>query len=583
MHLSWVRRSLGLPEVTRLRALLSQGVGGDTKTFGALLQKCHQQLSPPESVRAAAIIAEINRKECGDALNQNKWTELRAMLSAGIRAKLYALTEPGELCSVTIGAFMHGVGSNELMRDFTGRLEPLFPQIRGQTLTQVCDTLVALHRAGYRVVPICCKMFAHIAARGTQSELTPNNYVALVRCMTQTGAGNEALGIRVGQGLKSVLTSGKMTPEEAGDLLVTYSSNMYDSVFIRHRLIEVALKAEDVPMEVLARCMLTGVFPTRNIKQIDELVSINIEALDGATTSRIISGYAALRYKPSEVVGKLLGRMRIVLQELNSLTSVVNLINGLSMLNINDGDIVAYSVNYIKNNEVNVTANELKNISKYILSLFNFGVEETIVYTRVINEVMRLDCSLDSAGHNVLQLAALSLCKLKPELFNNLGVATQQYLLEVASRLSVEPVNIRDSDMQIEVAKTATFVSYTLYKEVNVGPLLVDFVRQVGDDEIASLRKTNTRRPRDRDIREERMLAEKLKHCAVVILADCRQQFYRNSRERTTESQMQLDLLRGLGFTCVTVPYWEWEELTSWADKRVYIENILNQTKQVIL
>ncbi|ORM41793.1 uncharacterized protein BXIN_0617 [Babesia sp. Xinjiang] len=580
MQLSWARRNLKLTEAAKLRSLLRENGGDDPATFGILLKKYQSQLSPAECVHAAAVLNGICTRERNTLELPINFADVQAMLSSNIRGKLYALTEPSELCEVTIGAFNHAVASKGLVTDFVGRLEPLFPRVRGQALSQVCDTLVYLHLAGYRTVPVCSKLFAHIAARGSHSDLTPSNYVALVRCMAKTGVRNDSLCARVGHGLRSVLTlPGRISPEDAGELLQWYSSDMFDSIFIRHRLIDAVLSAGDVTMEALARCTLAGVFPTRNIDRIDALVIEGCANLETKTTLRLLSGYAALRYKPPEVIERLLETLKADVKKMRNFSDVASCIYSIYLLDTKERTLIDFSMSFLKNDQAPLSAKDLSDIVKVLGALLHFRTKDVEAYNRLLRETMRLDCSLTHGELNRLQLVSIGLWKLMPELFNSFDVGAQEYLVEIAHRTSPEPLEMRDCDFQKEVSKTVTFVSYTLYKEVQVGPMLVDFVRPVGEEEVADLRNRDIRRPRIRELHEERMLAGQLINCATILIADGRDQFYRNSRERTADSKMKLDVLRGLGFRYLCVPYWEWEPLPGWNDKRRYMENLLSLPK----
>ncbi|EDO08591.1 RAP domain family protein [Babesia bovis T2Bo] len=563
MHISRRLWSLPISDIVKLRSLLADATIADREAFKVLLLKCYKQLTPRESVRAAEVINRITESQ---HKTEDPWVDIKPILGESIRAKLYALTEPSELCHITMSAYVHGISSKWLFMDFVGRLEPLIPKVKDSDLDKVCNTIVALHKAGYRTLPICSKLFAYLAARGTQSNVSDGNYVSLLRCMAETGVSNETLSVRIGQGLRSILVSGKMTPTEAGELLKYYTENMYDSVFIRHRLIETALKDKNVPIIVLARCLSTGVFPTKEIDKIDTIINEQSTNMNLTELLAVLTGYAALRYKPTNVIQQLLKRLEHLLLRL-TLERYAKVIYNLWQLGIHNIAVLEHAKDFSQAN-IQLNAKDIPYIANFIVALACFNVEYYDLYSMLINEMMRVDCSIDSRDLNTLQKMALIL--------RALDIPVQEYILDLLNRKCLEPNEIRISNMQHEVTKTATFIAYTLYTQVQVGPFLVDFVKPVGLEEVADIRKRNAKQPRNRTIIEERRLADRLKHDSIVLLANSRDNYYRNTKELTTQSIIERDLLRAMGFHCIEVPYWQWEEHTSWAAKQIYLEDMLS-------
>ncbi|GIX63549.1 RAP protein, putative [Babesia caballi] len=551
-----------VPGVARLRALLREDSAKcDIAALALLFREHHSQLSPAESVRAAAAFRDLFERRGGAPSLPFGPAEVQAALSSNIRGKLYALTEPGELCSVTVGALAQGIATGGLISDFVGRLERLLPLVRRDHISQVCHTLVSLHSAGHRVAPICLKLFAHLASLGPESDPTLANYDAIVRCMAETGVRHDALVARVGRGLRSALSRAtRISPGEAASLLECYKPDMFDSVFIRHRLIEVAVAADEVPMEVVALCLSTGIFPSKSIEKINALILAGCKTADAATRLRILCGYADLRYRPPEVFSELLEALKATLSELNTFTSVAQCIHSLYLLDVEDSSVIQYVSDFVNRHKVPFSPQDFQNVCCTLQAFCYFALSEPDAYHWLIREAMRLDCSVTATDLTRLQVAALNLWKMVPGAFEALDASLQGYIVEVANRATQVPLVTRDSELQESVTKTATFVSYTLYKQVasarvvhqpvqvQVGPFFVDFVRRLGDEEIGELRLRDTRRPRTREMGEEHLLADQLRHCATILLAEDRDQFYRGSRDRTAESKMSTALLRALGF-----------------------------------
>ncbi|GBE60982.1 RAP domain-containing protein, putative [Babesia ovata] len=563
MRLSRVFRHLCVPEVARLRALVRDG-GGDAETLYALFQKHNAQLSPTENLLVAASLRNLSDRQDGSEEISSRLADVRATALANIRGKLYALTDPGDLCGLIQAAVVHGIATRGLISDFSGRLERLLPHVRGEALTQACHTLVELHKA----------------ARGSESELTVPNNVALVQCMAETGIRHEALGARVGRSLRLLLAQGgKITTEEASALLQAYKADMFDSLFIRHRLIEAALTGDYIPMQVLVNCLATGVFSPSNANRIDELVREGCSTSDVQTIIQLMIGYGSLRYRPPNVISELVSTVKSALFSLDSFDDVVRCIYGLFLLDEHDPVIMDFAANFIRRYDVPLGLANMEDICDALLAFCHFRLNDPEVYQRLLRDAMRLDCSISSACLIRLQLVAIYIWKLMPQLFHALGEPAQQYLLEVAHRITMEPETARTCDLQESVGKTATFVSHVLYKQVQVGPFLVDFVRELGQEEVAEARQRNCRKPRTRDLGEERLLANHLRPLASILLADDIEQFYRHSHERTAKSQIQLGVLKGLGFRCTCVPHWEWEELDGWREKRAYLAELLAEHK----
>ncbi|CDR93862.1 hypothetical protein, conserved [Babesia bigemina] len=594
MRLSRVFRHLCVPEVARLRALVRDG-GGDAQTLYALFQKHNEQLSPTENLLAAVHIEKLSAGQDGSEEVASRMANVRATALANIRGKLYAFTDPGDLCNLIRAALAHGVASRGLIYDFYGRLERLLPHVRGEALTQACHTLVELHKAGHRVVPICSKIFAYIAARGSESELTLPNSVALVHCMAETDMRHEALGSRVGRSLRLLLTrGGKITTEEASALLQAYKEDMFDSVFIRRRLMEAALTGDAIPMQVLVNCLSTGVFSSSNANRIDDLVLTGLSTCDVKTIIRLLLGYGNLRYRPAKVISELTRTLESVMFNLDSFDDVARCIHSLFLLDEHNPVVMEFATNFIKGLDVPLGVENIECICDALLAFCHFNMNDPEVYQRLLREVMRLDCSIPSACLVRLQLVALYIWKLTPQIFDSLGETSQQYLLEVAHRVTMEPETVRKCDLQESVGKTATFVSHVLYKQVEfdyIQPSKRRRFRLVRISSISCARsvKRNWRRPGN-GIPEDCAHVDQgknaclvgcnyLRPLASIILADDIVQFYRHSRERTAKSQIQLGLLQRLGFRCICVPYWKWEELGGWHQKREYLSELFVEHK----
>ncbi|KAK1937475.1 hypothetical protein X943_002124 [Babesia divergens] len=588
MYRCRVLRDICVPELARLRALL-RDCRAEHETC-LLFQKHHAHLSPSELVQAAAVLRQLNSNPGVRLQLPADHCAVRSIVSSDIRGKLYALTDPAELCDIVVGIVKHDIASKALIADFTGRLERLLPAVKGGVLSHVCNCIVFLHQQGYRVVPICSKLFAYLAAHGSGKEYTLQNHVALLSCMDALCLRHEALVTTIGRQLQMMLSSGvKIPPDDIICLLQSYNDEMFGSVYIRHRLIDMALDLYDgdgsladvsakvVSLDVVAQCLNAGVFPSKCIEKIDSIVSAGCSTSSRKTRLSILRGYGNLRYKPMDVLDILLCRAREDAPSMKIFSDVVNCVHSLFLLDLKDETIVQHACEIVKHNDAPLEIKDIGDICNILVALCHFGVRDTAVYQVLLNELMRLSCSLQHADTAALQTVAIYLWKCMDDVFAKLSTSIKSFLAEVLTKESNDPLILNSSDLQDEVGKTATFISYTLYKEVSVGPYLVDFVRRLGDDEIGEMRQRDNRFHRLRDASSERQLASKLRDCAFILFTDDQSQFYRNTRDRTSEYQFHLAVLRGLGFRCVNVPYWEWQVLRGWQEKRLYLQRLLER------
>lgn len=170
--------------------------------------------------------------------------------------------------------------------------------------------------------------------------------------------------VAIGRQLRMMLSSGvKISPDDIICLLQSYHDEMFGSVYIRHRLIDMALdlydrdgsladaSAKAVSLDVVAQCLNAGVFPSKCIEKIDSIISAGCSTSFRKTRLSILRGYGNLRYKPMDVLDILLCRAREDAPSMKIFSDVVNCVHSLFLLDLKDESIVHHACEIVKHND----------------------------------------------------------------------------------------------------------------------------------------------------------------------------------------------------------------------------------------
>ncbi|KAK1443933.1 hypothetical protein BgAZ_208090 [Babesia gibsoni] len=582
MLLTRVFRNINLPGIGQLRALIQAGCS-DSESLLSLFQKFHAQLTPREAISAIALFNKVLSHSDATSVDSSQLLVIKRIVTSDIKGRLYALTDPVELCDVFIGLINSGVSCKALIADFTSRLERLLPSLHGESLSHICNSVVYLHKNGYRVIPLCHKLFSHLASRSAIADYTFDNYVALVRCMHSLMVRNPTLEAIIGKGIIHTIESNEEIPQDYINILLdSYTDELYDSRRVRHLLVDESLKNNVVTLDVVEKCLNCGIFPAKNIDKIDEEVINKYPHASVETRIRILRGYGKLRYKSSEVLDMLVQSIRDEINTIKTTTQTAELLYSLYLLNYKEEIIINHAANIIKDAEEHSFLS-LKELCKFLVSFCYFTFKDATVYEKLLKESMRLVCSIRPTETCRLQMISMHIMGKMQHVFQNINTPIREFLSEVLSKETKEPMTLNSSELQDEVGKTATFLSYSYHKEVQIGPYLVDFIKPMTEGGIEEMRHRDTRYHRFRHISDERYLATALRGCAHILLTDDSYKFYRNTIERTAESQFHLSTLKGIGYSCVIIPHWEWKEQDGWHNKRAYLKNVVEKHNKSLL
>eukprot|EP00921_Rhytidocystis_pertsovi_P006446 GHVQ01011007.1.p1 GENE.GHVQ01011007.1~~GHVQ01011007.1.p1 ORF type:complete len:890 (+),score=73.56 GHVQ01011007.1:6637-9306(+) len=207
------------------------------------------------------------------------------------------------------------------------------------------------------------------------------------------------------------------------------------------------------------------------------------------------------------------------------------------------------------------------------LSYFSFG--EASVYNKLFDELLRHELSLSKEGITQLKIVELSLRVGHLRFsFKDVSSAGRGFLTRVRA-IQLPPQLASSSGLQQMVGKTATFVSYHHYSEVQLGPYLLDFVRPLTYAEVTKRRQApDSRNP----LEAQDPIGLGLHRGGTVIEVDGPKHFYRGSRHWTSFSKLKHQLISSLGLKVVHVPYYDWVRLNSWVNRQAYLKNLLDKS-----
>ncbi|GAW81703.1 hypothetical protein, conserved [Plasmodium gonderi] len=265
-------------------------------------------------------------------------------------------------------------------------------------------------------------------------------------------------------------------------------------------------------------------------------------------------------------------------------------------------------------NEDNINSLGYRELSKLLLNMCYFSIENVDAYNLIIKNLIKYDIILDNIYLTQLKICELALrTRHVPNVYNELDTECIEYMNYIKNKEKEAQYHIK-SDLQKEIKNILLTFNVCMSEEVPLGPYDVDFVQedeknshethnyilrrngnistsQVDinrcyskfDEEHASHSDEHGAASREvedsvflRENRKHQSCSENQKRNKLIIEVNGENHFYKNTKSYTALSKLKHKLLRDLGYTVINIPYFEWGLLRTNLDKKAYIKKLIS-------
>ncbi|XP_952599.1 uncharacterized protein TA16075 [Theileria annulata] len=483
MFLRKFRLSFMLSDVdSTLHSLFSKISEPDLNIFLKKLKEVNTLLSPKEAVLACNYLDKIANKPNESGFSHSEISQIKKSLINHFRSKLYLLSDPNQLCKVTILISDGGILTESYVRDFLTRLDKLLCSINFEDIPVICDCLIMLNARGYKIDNTCIKFYNVLASDNTLETIDNLSLFKVFECYTSLNINNKLLENKLVAEIKARVNQNKVPEPQIVNLIKSNSPEKSKLLFLNQFLLSKLLNDNEIDLITLVAILNNCKRLNRDFEKVDQIylshrdkLSLFSEKITLQLKLDLLTSFARFRYKP-QYLNDLLESISVHLEELSFEDLTILFVN-IFYLNLHSDSIIDHfkeTLNHLQSNfYLNYCLEYNNNFTKLLLAMSYFCINDHGIFNNILYEIIRNEHKMTDQDKINLQrfYSILKSGYSHDNLINLINEDILKYLHNNSKCYQTQ----RTKDLD-HISNLITQLSHGIYEQANIGGYYLNFI-----------------------------------------------------------------------------------------------------------